>query len=466
MSYCIDIVVLSNIEKDLYPDVEVIVGLPTNDPWSLPFGHKQIFADRVYDYDLFVYSEDDVLVTQTNIESFRRVTEVLPPDMLAGFFRFEHDVDGNRWYPDVHRNFHWDPESLCTVDGRVFAHFTNQHAAVYILTQSQLIRALASGGFLVGPHSEQYDLLVSAATDPYTQCGFKKVICISQFEEFLVHHLPNKYINYRLSMDDRTVSRQLARLCAWAERRDVPAASLLKHHPAFRATEHGANYYENVKSEVVDAIPESARTVLSIGCGWGATEERIAEQGRDVVAVPLESLIAVSARDRGIEVVDGDLDTVMTRLADRKFDCIVIRDILHLVERPGEMLSMAKTLLHTNANVVISVPNLSRLPILWRRLRGYGPYRGLGSFQTSGVHISSKRMLNRWLREAGLQAVNRVETVPERWSRLHPTMLRVILPYVSREIIVVASRAERHEPLHSATAPSGNASRSAAHSGC
>ena len=43
MSLKVDIVVLSNIPKDLGSDIEVIVGAPTKDPWSLPFGHKRIF---------------------------------------------------------------------------------------------------------------------------------------------------------------------------------------------------------------------------------------------------------------------------------------------------------------------------------------------------------------------------------------------------------------------------------------
>ena len=38
------ITVLSNVPKELGPNVEVAVGLPTKDPWSLPFGHKKIFS--------------------------------------------------------------------------------------------------------------------------------------------------------------------------------------------------------------------------------------------------------------------------------------------------------------------------------------------------------------------------------------------------------------------------------------
>ncbi len=47
MSYDVDLVVTSNIAKSIAADVEVIPGLPTKDPRSLPFAHKRIFAERL-----------------------------------------------------------------------------------------------------------------------------------------------------------------------------------------------------------------------------------------------------------------------------------------------------------------------------------------------------------------------------------------------------------------------------------
>ena len=78
MSFQVDIVVLSNLKKQLGPDIEVLVGLPNRDPWSLPFSHKKVFAERLQKYDIFVYSEDDILITEQALkrlsESIRCVT--------------------------------------------------------------------------------------------------------------------------------------------------------------------------------------------------------------------------------------------------------------------------------------------------------------------------------------------------------------------------------------------------------
>src|SRR3982074_221985 len=74
MLFDVDIIILSNLDKRLDPKIEVLVGLPDRDPWSLPFAHKQVFADRLEEYDLFVYSEDDMLITQKNLRAFLDVS--------------------------------------------------------------------------------------------------------------------------------------------------------------------------------------------------------------------------------------------------------------------------------------------------------------------------------------------------------------------------------------------------------
>src|SRR3974390_355615 len=52
MSFAVDLVILSNIQKHLSPEIPVLVGLPNRNPWSLPFAHKKLFAERLEKYDL------------------------------------------------------------------------------------------------------------------------------------------------------------------------------------------------------------------------------------------------------------------------------------------------------------------------------------------------------------------------------------------------------------------------------
>src|SRR5208282_3350854 len=153
MPFAIDVLVLTNLSKPVGPGAEVfLVNLKGKNPGSLPFAHKKIFAERLKAYDLFIYSEDDNLITESNIRAYLRACAVLEENEIPGFFRFERGADGRINYPDVHGSFHWGSQSVRRRKGQVFATFTNEHSACYMLTRDQLERAIASGGFLVEPH--------------------------------------------------------------------------------------------------------------------------------------------------------------------------------------------------------------------------------------------------------------------------------------------------------------------------
>lgn len=194
MSCQVDMVIHSDRPKDVPDGVILIIGLPTDDPCSLPFAHKLLFAERLEEYDLFFYSEDDILIREDNVTAYLEATEVLPEDEIAGFFRYEMDAEGNRFYPDAHDPFGWVRGSVRTRGRYTFGTFSNYHSGCYLLTRPQLARAIRSGGYLVPARVTWIDLQVTAATDPYRQCGMTRRLCISHLERFLVHHMPNNYI--------------------------------------------------------------------------------------------------------------------------------------------------------------------------------------------------------------------------------------------------------------------------------
>ena len=192
MPYDVDVVIHSDRPKRVPPGTRLAVGLPTPDPWSLPFAHKGLFAAHRDAYDLFVYTEDDILIEAPNLEAFLRVSADLPEGEVAGFLRYERD-DGRTYLVDAHDPYDWVPGSACTRGGYTFARFANEHSGCYALTRDQLRAALRSGGYLVGPHATFYPMRESAATDPYTRCGLTRRVCVSHLDSFLVHHLPNTY---------------------------------------------------------------------------------------------------------------------------------------------------------------------------------------------------------------------------------------------------------------------------------
>lgn len=469
MAFDVDIIVLSNSQKTVPPGVEVVsVPFPgikspsfrrmiasVQYPWLIPqeyrewkkhmgfpFAHKKMFADRLDDYDLFLFSEDDTLVTERNLRAFQEMSAVMAEDEVPGFLRYEENPEGGRNYPEVHGRYHWDPASVRTRAGHTLAFFSNEHAACYVLTQQQLRRAIDSGGFLVEPHSEKYDLLCTAATDPYTQCGFQKLIPISRLDDFLIHHLPNKYVGTSYGIDDQELRRQTEALGRTINN-GHKSKSLFQTETKLEHGIYSKNYYDPVQPGVISAIPDGTRTVLSIGCGWGAMEAALKEKGMKVTAIPIDPIIPGVAAAKGVEIVTGDFNTVREKLAGRSFDCMLMSNMLHLLPNPVEILSSFAALLSPSGVIVAVIPNTVRLGAKAIAIWKNGRKPGGTEYEATGMQLSSSKKIRGWFNDAGLsiKSVQNVLDPPaQKYGRL---AMGLADSWIASEYVVVANTGQK-----------------------
>jgi SAM-dependent methyltransferase len=440
MSFHVDIIVLSNLAKEVAPGVEtVVIDLEGTNPWSLPFAHKRIFADRLKDYDVFIYAEDDTLITEKNVRAFLQVSEALPQNEIPGFLRFELGPDGKRNFPEVHGHFHWDPASVRCRSEHVLAFFTNEHAACYALTRPQLRRAINSGGFLVGPHEGKYDLLCTAATDPYTQCGLEKLICISRLDDFMVHHLPNRYVGTTFGVDGDELCTQIGVLLGIAKN-GHPPTSLFNTETKLKYARYSKNYYEPIIPELISAIPKGARSVLSVGCASGKLEIELLDKGLRVVGVPLDTVISRSAESKGVEMVRGDVQAAREQLSGERFDCVVVSNVLHLVPSPVAFLTSLRKLLSDEGLVLAIVPNTERVEGIRRTTSdGQCGQRSL-DYEKTGVQRTSCNIVRRWFRNAGMGPTKVDDIMSPRARTIGRMTLGLANHVLASEFIVSAKK--------------------------
>lgn len=401
MSVGVDLVVVSDAPKDLGKDIQVVVGLPADNPLSLPFAHKRVFAENVDRYELFCYSEDDIEVAETQIKAFLRVNKELDGREIAGFLRYEMDGSRTVTLPDLHGAFRWKLDSLSWRGAYCIAEYTNEHAGFYLLTQAQLRQAIASGGFLRAPYEGRYGMLESAATDPYTSCGFRKVICISEYESFLLPHLSNRYAG-KVGPSLDCFKGQIQTLLA-ISRGKHPPVTLCEVESKLPGRRWSKRYDEPASDRLLRLVPSGCLSILSIGCGYGDQEAELVRRGHKVTALPLDSVIGEVAARRGIEVVYGKIDEGPSKLAGRQFDCVLMTNLLHLFPRPEVLLNDYAALLRVGGWFVLAGPNFEYLPTLMRRVLRRTGYSELGSFEESGVRAFGMSRLKRWLRGAGLE---------------------------------------------------------------
>lgn len=219
--YNVTVIVNSNIDLNI-ESIDQVNVFTLDDYQLLPLTCRKTIWENKDLYDLFIYGENDHLFLEKHLDNHIHYSKILPKNRIAGLIQIEKDKT-EIYYPGYHSgkgyHFEWDFNSVEEYQGKKFAHFTNLHQATFILTKEQLLRIGKKIDFnaLVDESDKKHVIFINKVykkifgkklfekelsysqkckvnTDVYKFAGFKKLICISDFEENLIHHLPNLYI--------------------------------------------------------------------------------------------------------------------------------------------------------------------------------------------------------------------------------------------------------------------------------
>lgn len=164
--------------------------------------------------------------------------------------------------------------------------------------------------------------------------------------------------------------------------------------------------------------------VLDVGCGRGFFARRLHEQGNRVVGVDrmAPDPECVESFDDFVSAgVDQGLDEVRRRLGERKFDRVLLQDILEHVADPARLLSDCARVLSPSGEVVVSVPNVANITVRASLLLGRFEYTERGILDRTHLRFFTRRTIRRLVRECGY------EIVRERTSVM-PVELKLGMP--------------------------------------
>jgi len=192
-----------------------------------------------------------------------------------------------------------------------------------------------------------------------------------------------------------------------------------------------ANYYDVMRKDVLQAIPCSAKVVLSVGCAAGRTEAELVKRGMTVVGVEIHEEAANLARQRGLVVIQGDAVSVDVSKYG-PYDCIVYADVLeHLVDPQGLVRRHIDSL-KDDGIVYATVPNFRNFRVFYELfIRGAVRYEDAGILDRTHVRITTRKLVCEWLAEVGLAVVTQRFII---WGRRNK-LLSVCLLGLAREFI-------------------------------
>jgi methionine biosynthesis protein MetW len=147
---------------------------------------------------------------------------------------------------------------------------------------------------------------------------------------------------------------------------------------------------------VIDMVPAGAR-VLDVGCAEGYLGAELLAKGCEVVGIEPDSRAAAAARERGVEVLELDVETVP--LAAARFDMVVFADVLEHLRDPVRVLRQALPA----GRAVVSLPNIAHWTARRALLEGRFPRDDHGLFDRTHLRFYTRESARELARDAGFR---------------------------------------------------------------
>lgn len=154
--------------------------------------------------------------------------------------------------------------------------------------------------------------------------------------------------------------------------------------------------------------------VLEIGSSNGNLTKHLAEEkgcAVDIVEINAEAGEQASrfARTGLTGPAEGDLegDLWLQKLGDRRYDYIVVLDVLEHLREPETVLLRLKGLLKEDGAIILSVPNMAHNSVLIDMIRDRLHYNELGILDNTHLRFFTQGTLDEMIRICGLCAVDK-----------------------------------------------------------
>lgn len=193
---------------------------------------------------------------------------------------------------------------------------------------------------------------------------------------------------------------------------------------------------------VIDLVAPGSR-VLDVGCAEGYLAAELVARGCEVVGIEPDARAAAAARERGIEVLELDVETIP--LAAARFDVVVFADVLEHLRDPVAVLRQALPA----GRAVVSLPNVAHWTGRRALLRGRFPREDHGLFDRTHLRFYTRESARELAREAGFRIVAErfadaplpLESRAPRLGRLRPLALRAAPELFALQTVLSLERA-------------------------
>ncbi len=160
--------------------------------------------------------------------------------------------------------------------------------------------------------------------------------------------------------------------------------------------------------DLLARIPHSARAVLEVGCGTGATlaAHRARNPSCLLFGIEPDPALAAIARQRLDAVAETDAEDIAAPFGAQRFDCILYSTSLERMRAPWDVLAQHARLLTPEGLIAICIANVEHWSFTAFLLGGGFDYRQSGLFDRAHLRWFTVDSMHKTLTEAGLHPLD------------------------------------------------------------
>ena len=163
-------------------------------------------------------------------------------------------------------------------------------------------------------------------------------------------------------------------------------------------------YHDLNRPEILNLIPTTAKSIIDLGCGTGTLGKALKEkQPCHVTGIELDREAVNTACLNLDKVIQDNLNRYDPTLIDKKYDCIILADILEHLIAPWAILKKFANVLEANGTVIASIPNIAHPWIISQLQKGLFRYELAGILDITHLRFFTKTTIGQLFYKAGLK---------------------------------------------------------------
>src|SRR5690606_3892628 len=196
-------------------------------------------------------------------------------------------------------------------------------------------------------------------------------------------------------------------------------------------------YYENYRPEMQQLFPETAKTMLDVGCGEGAMASQLKEKfGIETWGIEFMKEEGRKAGEKLHKVIIDTVENAIEQLPDDYFDVIYFNDVLEHLPYPDLVLKRIKQKLTKKGVVISSIPNVRYHSVFSQYIfKKDWKYEKAGVMDFTHLRFFTSKSIRRMFEESGYKVIRHQGI--NRTSSLKPYFYNLLLLFTAKDMFYV-----------------------------